>query len=73
MLSFISLPPEAAQSLALVSPPNDDVVQPTSSLQQHMLFKLDCCLEDVNVFTLSNLAGTDFKLFNLYLCVCVHV
>lgn len=79
LLSFISLPPETAQSLddeALVSPPSDDVVQPTSSLQQHMLFKLDCCLEDVNVFTLSNLAGTDFKLFNLiaewgYLCVCV--
>lgn len=80
LLSLISLPPEAAQSLAdeaLVSPPSDDVVQPTSSLQQHMLFKLDCCLEDVNVFTVSNLAGTDFKLFNLLtsgdIYVYVHV
>lgn len=83
LLSFISLPPETAQSLAdeaLVSPPSDDVVHSTSSLQQHMLFKLDCCLEDVNVFTLSNLAGTDFKLFNLlcprvriFVCMCACV
>lgn len=60
LLSLISVPPEAAQSLpdeALAAPPSDDVGQHASSSQQHLLFKLDCCLEDVNVFTLSNLAG----------------
>uniref|UniRef100_A0A3B4UAG1 Bridge-like lipid transfer protein family member 2 n=1 Tax=Seriola dumerili TaxID=41447 RepID=A0A3B4UAG1_SERDU len=31
--------------------------EPVPSSQLHLLFKLDCCLEDVNVFTLSNLAG----------------
>uniref|UniRef100_A0A3Q3X1J2 FMP27/BLTP2/Hobbit GFWDK motif-containing RBG unit domain-containing protein n=1 Tax=Mola mola TaxID=94237 RepID=A0A3Q3X1J2_MOLML len=43
--------------VASVSPPSDDAVQPPPSSQLHLLFKLDCGLEDVNVFTLSNLAG----------------
>lgn len=63
LLSLFSVPSEAAQSLpdeALAAPPSDDVGQHVSSSQQHLLFKLDCCLEDVNVFTLSNLAGKVF-------------
>lgn len=63
LLSFICVPPDVGPQLSevtSVAPPNDDVVQPTPSPKQHLLFKLDCCLEDVNVFTLSNLAG---KLF----------
>ncbi|XP_039986404.1 protein KIAA0100-like isoform X2 [Xiphias gladius] len=43
--------------VAAVSPPSDETVQRMPSSQLHLLFKLDCCLEDVNVFTLSNLAG----------------
>lgn len=60
LLSLISVPTEVAQSApdeALTSTPSDDVGQHNSSSQQHLLFKLDCCLEDVNMFTLSNLAG----------------
>lgn len=48
---------------ASVSPTNDDAVQLTSTSQLHLLFKVDCCLEDVNVFTLSNLAGKSFLNF----------
>lgn len=42
---------------ASVSSSSDDGVQMTSTSHLHLLFKVDCCLEDVNVFTLSNLAG----------------
>ncbi|KAM4567204.1 bridge-like lipid transfer protein family member 2 isoform 2-T2 [Odontesthes bonariensis] len=42
---------------AAASPSSDKTVQPISSSQLHLLFKMDCCLEDVNVFTLSNVAG----------------
>lgn len=66
LLSLISLPPGTTQSIpeeALASPPSDAVAQHISSSQQHLLFKLDCCLEDVNVFTLSNLAGKIVFLF----------
>lgn len=45
------------------SPTHDDAVQLTSTSQLHLLFKVDCCLEDVNVFTLSNLAGKSFLNF----------
>ncbi|XP_070684951.1 bridge-like lipid transfer protein family member 2 [Pempheris klunzingeri] len=60
LLSLICIPRDTGPQLsdaALVSPPSDDTVQPIPSSQLHLLFKLDCCLEDVNVFTLSNLAG----------------
>lgn len=60
LLSLICVPRDTGPQLsdvASVSPPSDDSVHPTPSSQLHLLFKLDCCLEDVNVFTLSNLAG----------------
>lgn len=61
LLSLICVPPRDTgpqlSDVASVSPPSDDAIQPTPSSQLHLLFKLDCCLEDVNVFTLSNLAG----------------
>ncbi|XP_072248320.1 bridge-like lipid transfer protein family member 2 [Leuresthes tenuis] len=43
--------------VAAASPSSDKTVQPIISSQLHLLFKMDCCLEDVNVFTLSNVAG----------------
>ncbi len=63
LLSLICVPRDKRPKLsdvASVSPSSDEAVQPPVSSQLHLLFKLDCCLEDVNVFTLSNLAG---KLF----------
>lgn len=60
LLSLICVPRDLEPQLldvASVSPPSDDTVQPIPSSQLHLLFKLDCCLEDVNVFTLSSLAG----------------
>lgn len=64
LLSLICVPRDPGPQLsdvASVSPSSDDAVQPTPSSQLHLLFKLDCCLEDVNVFTLSNLAGKLFQ------------
>uniref|UniRef100_A0A3Q1BVQ7 FMP27/BLTP2/Hobbit GFWDK motif-containing RBG unit domain-containing protein n=1 Tax=Amphiprion ocellaris TaxID=80972 RepID=A0A3Q1BVQ7_AMPOC len=43
--------------VAAVSPSSDDTVQPTPSSQLHLLFELNCGLEDVNVFTVSSVAG----------------
>lgn len=43
--------------VAAVSPSSDDTVQPIPSSQLHLLFELNCGLEDVNVFTVSNVAG----------------
>lgn len=66
LMTLISVPNEEAQSPpheALTSAPSDDVGQHASSPQQHLLFKLDCCLEDVNMFTLSNLAGKTLSFF----------
>lgn len=64
LLSLICVPPDVGprhmSDVASVARPNDDAVQPTPSPKLHLLFKLDCCLEDVNVFTLSNLAGKSF-------------
>ncbi|XP_041657096.1 protein KIAA0100-like isoform X2 [Cheilinus undulatus] len=58
LLSLICIPRETQLSeVASVSPPSEDAAQPIPSSQLHLLFKLDCSLEDVNVFTLSNLAG----------------
>ncbi|XP_044059044.1 protein KIAA0100-like isoform X3 [Siniperca chuatsi] len=60
LLSLICVPRDPGPQLsdvASLSPPSDDTVPPIPSSQLHLLFKLDCCLEDVNVFTLSNLAG----------------
>ncbi|XP_034556808.1 protein KIAA0100-like [Notolabrus celidotus] len=58
LLSLICVPRDTQLSnVAAVSPPSDETVQLTPSSQLQLLFKLDCCLEDVNVFTLSNLAG----------------
>lgn len=64
LLSLICVPRDTGPQLSDVAsapPPSDDTVQPIPSSQQHLLFKLDCCLEDVNVFTLSNLAGKLFQ------------
>lgn len=41
--------------VAAASPCSDNNTQ--ANLSSQLLFKLDCCLEDVNVFTLSNVAG----------------
>ncbi|XP_068571689.1 bridge-like lipid transfer protein family member 2 isoform X4 [Cebidichthys violaceus] len=60
LLSLMCVPPDTGPQLpdvASVSPSSDDSVPPVPSSQLQLLFKLDCCLEDVNVFTLSNLAG----------------
>ncbi|KAM3875470.1 bridge-like lipid transfer protein family member 2 [Diretmus argenteus] len=60
LLSLISLPSDRGPPLpdvASVSPPSGDAIQPVPSSHLPLLFKLECCLEDVNVFTLSNLAG----------------
>ncbi|KAM3616443.1 uncharacterized protein V6R79_017941 [Siganus canaliculatus] len=60
LLSLIRVPVDAGSHLtdeAFMSTPSEDAVQPAPSPQPHLLFKLDCCLEEVNVFTLSNLAG----------------
>ncbi|XP_071770727.1 bridge-like lipid transfer protein family member 2 [Centroberyx gerrardi] len=60
LLSLISVPRDRRPQLsdvASVSPPSDDAVHPDPSSHLPLLFKLECCLEDVNVFTLSNLAG----------------
>lgn len=64
LLSLICVPRDTRPQLsdvASVSPPSDDAVQPIPSSQLHLLFKLECCLEDVNVFTVSNLAGKLFQ------------
>ena len=60
LLSLICVPRDTGPQLSdvpLVSPPSDDTVQGIPFSQLSLLFKLDCCLEDVNVFTVSNLAG----------------
>ncbi|TNN66058.1 Protein KIAA0100 [Liparis tanakae] len=60
LLSLICGPHGSGPQLpdvASVSPSGGDAVPPTPSSLLQLLFKLDCCLEDVNVFTLSNLAG----------------
>ncbi|XP_056139126.1 bridge-like lipid transfer protein family member 2 [Lampris incognitus] len=60
LLSLFSRPsdrwPEQSDVVS-VSTSADDAVQPIHSMHLPLLFKLECCLEDVNVFTLSNLAG----------------
>lgn len=66
LMSLIFAPPLTVPELldeASVSPTDDDAVKLTSTSQLHLLFKVDCCLEDVNVFTLSNLAGKSFLNF----------
>ncbi|XP_051253409.1 protein KIAA0100 isoform X2 [Dicentrarchus labrax] len=60
LLSVICVPRDMEPQLsdvASLSPSSDDAVHPIPSSQLHLMFKLECCLEDVNVFTLSNLAG----------------
>ncbi|KAM9853046.1 bridge-like lipid transfer protein family member 2 isoform 2-T2 [Aulostomus maculatus] len=60
LLSLIHVPRDTGSQLsnvASVSPPSDDTAHSPTNSQLHLLFKLDCCLEDVNVFTVSNLAG----------------
>ncbi|KAM4627158.1 bridge-like lipid transfer protein family member 2 [Polymixia lowei] len=60
LLSLFSLPnhrrPETSDVVS-ASPSTEEAVHPISSTHLPLLFKLECCLEDVNVFTLSNLAG----------------
>uniref|UniRef100_A0A1A8IJQ0 KIAA0100 n=2 Tax=Nothobranchius TaxID=28779 RepID=A0A1A8IJQ0_NOTKU len=60
LMSLMCLCPETEPQLsdvAATSPSSDQTIQQNSSSQLHLLFKLDCCLEDVNVFTLSTVAG----------------
>ncbi|XP_013879542.1 protein KIAA0100 isoform X2 [Austrofundulus limnaeus] len=65
LMSLMSFTPESKPQLpdvAAASPPHDKTVPPNPSSSStssplHLLFKLDCCLEDVNVFTVSNVAG----------------
>ncbi|XP_030008750.1 protein KIAA0100-like isoform X1 [Sphaeramia orbicularis] len=60
LLSLICVPHDKEQQLsdvATVSPPSDDTTELIPSSQLQLLFKLDCHLEDVNMFTLSNVAG----------------
>lgn len=60
LLSFICVPTDMEPELpdlGPVSPHGDGAVQLAPASPVHLLFKLDCCLDDVNVFTLSNLAG----------------
>lgn len=53
LLSLLCVPRDAElPDVASVSPSGD-----AASSQLHLLFKLDCGLEDVNMFTLSNVAG----------------
>lgn len=68
LMSLIFAPPVTVPEVldeASVLPSNDDAVQLTSTSQLHLLFKVDCCLEDVNIFTLSNLAGKSFCNFSM--------
>lgn len=63
LLNLICVPLDSGPQLpdvASVSPSAEDAA-PMSSPLLHLLFKLDCCLEDVNVFTRSNLAGKRFQ------------
>ncbi|KAF7666792.1 hypothetical protein LDENG_00091750 [Lucifuga dentata] len=60
LLSLINIPclrGSRLSNVASVSPPSDAAVQSTSSSHLPLIFKLECCVEDVNVFTLSNVAG----------------
>ncbi|XP_035479573.2 protein KIAA0100 isoform X3 [Scophthalmus maximus] len=60
LLALICFPGDQRPQLpdvAAVTPSTDEAVQHIPSSQLHLLFKLECHLEDVNVFTLSNLAG----------------
>ncbi|KAM9317685.1 LOW QUALITY PROTEIN: bridge-like lipid transfer protein family member 2 [Pholidichthys leucotaenia] len=59
LLSLIHIPCDSKSQLpdvAAVSP-SDAAAQLASNSQLNLLFKMDCSLEDVNVFTLSNVAG----------------
>ncbi|KAJ0063740.1 hypothetical protein NL108_006678, partial [Boleophthalmus pectinirostris] len=59
LLSLL-VPPVKHQQLSEVSAApalKESTIQPTTPSHLNFLFKLDFCLEDVNVFTLSNLAG----------------
>nr|XP_057936208.1 bridge-like lipid transfer protein family member 2 isoform X2 [Doryrhamphus excisus] len=55
LMSFIHFPRGERPKLSVESTPTGYTVQPFSSSQ--LLFKLDCHLEDVNVFTITDLAG----------------
>uniref|UniRef100_A0A665TQY6 Si:ch211-259g3.4 n=1 Tax=Echeneis naucrates TaxID=173247 RepID=A0A665TQY6_ECHNA len=60
LLSLICVPsnPRAQpMNVAALSPTSDKIGHPIHASQPNLLFKLDCSLEDVNVFTLSNVAG----------------
>ncbi|MEQ2161389.1 hypothetical protein GOODEAATRI_009148, partial [Goodea atripinnis] len=61
LLSLLRVPGDPEPHLPDVTPesPSADrsVKSNHSSSQPNLLFKLDCCLDDVNVFTVSNVAG----------------
>ncbi|XP_041850668.1 protein KIAA0100-like isoform X2 [Melanotaenia boesemani] len=60
LLSLMSVTSDTKPQLLdaeTLSPSSEKTVQPVTSSHLHLLFKLDCCLEDVNVFSLSSVAG----------------
>lgn len=59
LMCFPRHPESQLPDLTPLSPCNDDTIKPIPSSQLHLLFKVDCCLEDVNVFMLSNVAGKE--------------
>ncbi|XP_047247504.1 protein KIAA0100-like isoform X4 [Girardinichthys multiradiatus] len=61
LLSLLHVPGDPEQHLPDVTPESPSADRSAksnhSSSQPNLLFKLDCCLDDVNVFTVSNVAG----------------
>ncbi|XP_029026241.1 bridge-like lipid transfer protein family member 2 isoform X2 [Betta splendens] len=57
LLSLICIPRDNGLQPSDVTSSTDETVHLVTTSPHQLLFKLDCRLEDVNVFTLSNLAG----------------
>ncbi|XP_015238967.1 PREDICTED: protein KIAA0100 homolog isoform X2 [Cyprinodon variegatus] len=58
LLSLLRVSASSEPLLPDASPSDDKSIKSShSSSQLNLLFKLDCCLEDVNIFTVSNVAG----------------
>ncbi|MED6271525.1 hypothetical protein CHARACLAT_021157, partial [Characodon lateralis] len=61
LLSLLRVPGDPEPHLPDVTPESPSADRSAksnhSSSQPNLLFKLDCCLDDVNVFTVSNVAG----------------
>lgn len=63
LLSLIHMPRDNGRQPSDV----DETIHLVSTSQQQLLFKLDCRLDDVNVFTLSNVAGK--KMYRCIFCL----